>query len=436
MVGKLNRILIYLSEEELVFAKVSGERLVTSLRVLRRESSVEILAEKAKPFIQGKGPFILVLPRSMALQRSFEFESREPEAFQQKLQEVLPYRLDEMAYAAAQESSGSDSSSVTLVSMPEKSVKDHLFFLAQLGFEHVDEIVTEDQGLWWIARSLHPNKRVLALDLQPKKGVATFSQGNQLYFSRDYVCETPGSFEEVAEDFMRELSILLLECGKKPETLLLTGEVGPSLKGRLEAQFEMAAEAVVKPQAWNRIETSLFGVATKSHAFALSLLPKEKKIKKWQKSRVKLLTSTGILLLLFVLMMVGVFELQSLKLRRAVEKTQSKIAAIQPEIREVNQMLEDIEKRQRTSQRNAELLELLTYLSLEIPDVITLREFRLDQGMLLLKGESPAYAYLTDVVGILENSKILSEVSLEHSRIRKRLSEDFFEFEVSGQWKV
>ena len=81
-------------------------------------------------------------------------------------------------------------------------------------------------------------------------------------------------------------------------------------------------------------------------------------------------------------------------------------------------------------------LELLKSLAQKLPSSVRLRELRVEGKDFLFKGESPSHGLLSETVEAFSGMKdFLEESKLGETRARKRLNEDYFEFEVVGKWK-
>ncbi len=74
-------------------------------------------------------------------------------------------------------------------------------------------------------------------------------------------------------------------------------------------------------------------------------------------------------------------------------------------------------------------------LAERLPGSVRLKELQAEGKSIVFQGESPSHALLTEAMQVLDKMDGVKEAKLEHARLRKRLNQDFFEFEVTAQWQ-
>ena len=115
----------------------------------------------------------------------------------------------------------------------------------------------------------------------------------------------------------------------------------------------------------------------------------------------------------------------------AIEKNSRQLAG---EARGVREMADSLAKIHRSARSKHRLLIFLNHLAEQVPGSIRLKEIQIEENSFVFRGESPSQVFLTQTVQVFEANREISEIKLEHTRLRKRLNREFFEFEVSGKW--
>jgi hypothetical protein len=122
-------------------------------------------------------------------------------------------------------------------------------------------------------------------------------------------------------------------------------------------------------------------------------------------------------------------------LGQKAEKLEKELANLTPqvaEVREIARSLHQIEDARNSKER---LLTFIKDIAEHVPASIRLKEFQAAGGDIVFQGESPSHMLLSETVQAFEKSQRIGGVKLEHTRLRKRLNQDYFEFEVTAKWK-
>ncbi len=420
MKGK-KRLIVELRDSNLSLLRLEGERGEKFEKIHLREIPTERLREKVASFTGKKRPpeTLLLLSRSEVIQKEFVLapggETPLRQRLERKLEELLPYSPKEMAWGI---------SGGLLLAIPEKPLKEKLRFLAAIGL-YPDEILTEDQTLFWLLLERKEKSPLLFLEANEERVLSVFCEKGKSFFSRTFP----------SANFIPELSFSLLEKGARPEKILLSGEWGSEARSQIEAHFSCSLEKFEIP-ANGLVPSSLYGASLFGKYPAASLLPKEEKLKKRKEEKEKLLRETLSSFGLFFGTLLLAFLVQLAFGTREINKISREISRLSRELREVKEIRASLELLSKSQASKEGLLEFLKTLAEKTPSSIRLKELRIEGKEFRFKGESPSHGVLSEAVETLSQMSFLEAAKLEETRLRKRLNEDYFEFEVGAKWKA
>lgn len=430
------KLVLELSPSSLTLVFFRGGKIESWERFLLRENSEESLQKSIASFIKGKKfrDSLLLLPRSEVISKELVLTqdngSSLKDLLEKKLESLLPYSPKEMAFGFSFEREGEELKGEVLA-IPEKNLKETLSFLERLGL-HPDEIVTEDEPLLWLLLERKEKGPLLLLDRNEGRLLTLFLKGEKFSFVRTFSHKDHPHLQ----DLLPELSLALLERGARPEKILLSGEWEKDSEEEISKHFRSPFERL-KPEGVGEdgIALSFYGSVHLGKYPLVSLLTREEKIKKWTKERKRLIRDTLASFLLFLssLFLLSYLHLQGLE--REASALDQKLQSLMPQVRETKSILASLEILSHSHASKEKLLLLLKELSQKIPSSVRLKELRIEAKDFLFKGESPSHAYLSETVQVLEKLPMLEGVRLEETRLRKRLNEDYFEFEIKGKWR-
>ena len=389
-----------------------------------------VTGEKTQEFLGRSAPSqtILVLPRSEVLQKEVAFAGPggQGEDLEAKLSQLLPYSPKEMAYSLAVDPSESGVPSKGLLyAIPEEKINRILGSLERSGIA-VAEVVSEDQTLFWLFQDKAQGGPILVFDQTDDRTLFLALKENAILLSRTY------PREEMFKNVLSEASFALLEAGIKPLRAFVSGSIREEDAGALGIPIER-----FKPEEAGGvlIPAALSGAKKWGDSQAISLLPSERKLRDRAKMRNRFLKESlatfGLFIVCFTVLVAS--HLLFLKSKKSLlEKGSRKLASTVLEVRRMTASLAASHEAQRSKER---LLSLLRELSDRAPSSIRLKELQVEDKSIVFQGESPSHTLLTETVQAFEKVQGVQEVKLEHARLRKRLNQDFFDFEVSARWQ-
>jgi len=402
----------------------------------------DALVSKVKSFLGNIKPSetILILPRSEVLQKELAITPAESlrENLEIKITQLLPYSPKEMAYSLAVHSNRG-----LLYAIPEQKIKEILDFLAKAGIT-TDEVVSEDQTLFWLFQNKTTNSVTLVLNPTSERTLFLAFKENTILLSRVYPPE------EEFKNILSEISFSLLDAGVKPAKAIIAFEKTvpgspQSLSGDLSAHRllkEITTTLEIPAEIYQRetlegsmLPPALLGAKHWGKSPVISLLPSHEKLKKREQKKNRLLkeifAAFGVMIFCFSFLAVShLFFLKHKKMQ--LEKEILKQAAAVTEIRQITDSLDAIHEAENSKDR---FLLLLQELAARLPGSVRLKELEVEGQSIVFQGESPSHALLAEAVQVLEKIEGIQEAKLEHARLRKRLNQDFFDFEVTAQWQ-
>jgi Tfp pilus assembly protein PilN len=385
----------------------------------------ESLASKIRDFNNAKASqVILLIPRSEVIQKEMILSGKTKESLESTLVQLLPYAPREMAYSIALNPSD-ESTRGLLYAIPEQKIKEILTFLEKIGLS-VDEIVSEDQAIFWLFKHKASAGPIVILDQTPQRLLFLSIKENALLLSKVFPPE------EDLKNVLQEISYSLLEAGIKP-TKVISSNL--SKDNELSKLLEIPSEQF-EPESLREtiIPTVFSGAKLWGTDKTISLLTNEQKIEKRNQKQRKLLNEIlmafGAFLVSFSLLIGSHLFLLDQK-RILLEKKNQKILSDVMQVRRMTEFLALLHRAQASKQR---LLGLLKNMAERVPGSIRLRELQLGSNSITFRGESQSHAFLTETVQVFEKMEGVKDVKLEYARLRKRLNEDFFDFEVTARW--
>jgi len=388
------------------------------------------IASKIKEFFGKCVPAesILIIPRSEVLQKEMAFTRAESQRadIESQLTQLLPYAAKEMAYSIALDStSEAQPSKGLLYAIPQEKIRKILALLEGLGIS-IDEVVSEDQALFWLFRDKAVPGPVLVFDQDSERTLFLALKENSILLSRTY------PYEEPLKNVLSEVSFSLLESGVKPVRAFVSERISEEVSGVLGLPVEsFKAEAF----EGKYVSSALSGAKARGALPPISLLPNERKIQKRGQRQNRLLKEGlavfGLFIICFTLFSAS--HLFILKSKKAMLENESrKIAPAVAEVRQMSASLDAVHEAERSKER---LLSLLREFARRVPSSIRLKELQIEGRSIVFQGESSSHALLTETVQVFEKIEGVKEAKLEHARLRKRLNQDFFDFEVTARWQ-
>ena len=370
---------------------------------------------------------LLVMDRSGVIQKEMSLSGAGniKENFESALSELLPAHK-EMAYGRLPWDSALNGKGL-LYAIPEKKIKEMLDSLVHLGV-CPDEVVTEDQCLSWLFQdhNISPSP-FLVVDKTKDRVLFTAIQNKNVVFSGAY----PNAHESY-ENIFSEMSFSLLQINFKPEKIILSGmdeEEKIKAAGFFEAPIAFLGNGAGEWPA------SVSGLKFWGKFPCASLLPKELKIIKWRKNQKERFRGfvLGLLFLVAALVLFGTSHLMVVEHRAAtIDRETQKIL---PEVNHLRRVSASLNKIKRGDDSKVRVLRLFAELAQRISPSIRLKELQADEKDIIFQGESPSHTFVSDTAQEIEKMEGVREVKIEHTRMRKRLNQDYLEFEITAKWK-
>lgn len=405
----------------LLFSGAGRDTVLETL--LLRETSDEALRERVASWLGGRRirQTLLILPRSEVLQK---------EMTEEPLSGILPYRTSEMAYGIMS-GGGRNQSKNLLMALPEKKLLQWLGPLKEWGVVP-DEIITEDQSFAWVLAEKNQSAAVLGIEQDEERILCVCLKEGRLLFSRAFrSLEGDPDLQEI----LQELSLALLEAGQKPERAVLAGANAQRFQSRIQNHFQIPVE-FLEAGGHPEIPASLRGAALLEKHGPLSLLPNAEKVKKWirikkKQAREIIALFSGCLIGLALALGIhqGLVKMQLEKISREIQE----LAPQAQQLKEMTGMLALLHEFQSSKEG---LLDFLAAVSSGMPSSVKLRELGIEGKNFYFKGETSLHGAIPETVQLFEKSGKVQGARLENTKLRKRLGEDYFEYEVSGQWKI
>lgn len=369
---------------------------------------------------------LLVIGRSGVIQKEMVFSGAVnlQESFEAVLAELLPSHK-EMAYGSLVWSENNLEGKRLLYAIPEKKLKDILDSLTKIGIA-VDEVVTEDQCLSWFFQSKSISEElVLAIDRTVERTLYIVLKGKSIVLSGAYTQD----YENEGNVFS-EISFSLLQSGLKPVKVILSG-MTPDEKAKAASFFEFPLNI----EEQRELPISTLGARHWKNFPIASLLPKEQKLQKWtrsRKDRIKHFITANIVFIatLFLFGTTHLFFMQNKNsaLARQVDN-------LMPEVIQLKKISVKLQKVHQAEESKRRVLGLFSEAAREVSPAIRLVELQINEKDIVFRGESPSHTLVSDTAQNCEKIKLIQDVKIEHTRMRKRLNQDFLEFEITAKWK-
>ena len=183
------------------------------------------------------------------------------------------------------------------------------------------------------------------------------------------------------------------------------------------------------------IPESLLGARNFGKHPHTSLLPADLKIEKWKIQLLNRLKMAAASAGIFALACTLAAACHLFFLNRENLKLESEILKMGAEMREVKEMASSLNKIRKAEASKKKILDFMKEIAEKMPASAHVIELQIEDKCLIFKGEGPSHSVLSEAVQVFEGISILSEAKLERTRLRKRLNQDYLEFEVSAKWK-
>ncbi len=392
-----------------------------------RESPEEILKERIRAFLgkQAACEALVVLGRQQVILKELAFSSHgnAKENLENSLAVILP-AYKEMAYGRLAAPGAGAKERGLLYAIPEKKVKEITVFLERLGLM-ADEVVSEDQCLLWLFQESANSGPLLVIDKCQDRQLFIVVHEKEMLFSGAYAPEYD-DFQSIFED----ISLSLLPRNIKPVKTILCGV--NDIQGREIGGYFQAPTENFLPGTFSPV---LLGAARHGQGPLASLLPAAQKVSKWVKKQKTLLRNSSAAFLLFTASFGLVLTAHLAFLNAKESKLARQNHKLAPEALKIKEMARTLQKIEEARSSKQRPLDLLKELAQNSSPSISFREFQSDEGTVVIRGESSSNLVLNQTVEMIERTPFLKDARLEHTRSRKRLNQDFFEFEITAGWK-
>ncbi|MCM8774971.1 MAG: hypothetical protein NC930_01245, partial [Candidatus Omnitrophica bacterium] len=398
-------VVIYVQEDSLWIAFVQGNRVRKYERILLHETPEEDVRRRVHSFLGGQrySRTILILSRTSVLQKQIVLESIPSESLQrvldEKLEEVLPYPPDEMAYGFLIKGESKGVSGI-LLAIPEKHVRGMLNFLSRVGLDP-DEIVTEDQALFWLSAKCAGTEDVLIIDQIEERFLAVFTRAGEMTLSRIFL-KTGLDDGCMGADRLGEISLIFLEAGWKPVKIILTGLWNAEAVSEISRHFRQTVEILEVPGKIRNFPSLMTGASLIDRYPAISLLPMREKLKKRHQNFFDDIGRLVVSVAIFLCVLVLVFSFHLFVQKKALDRLGKERARLCPEAEKFKRIMELLASAETARLSKEKVLVLLKQLNSSIPGVIRFKELAIDGKDFIFQGESPSHSLLVDTVQKLD----------------------------------
>lgn len=405
--------------------------------VFLRETPEEVAKSKVRDFLEDKSYqeilFILgrseVLQKELALERSASISIKESLEF--KIREVLPFQPDEMAYGISLTPERSRYQGL-LYAIPERHLHQNLFFLQGLGIRPT-EIITEDQPLCWLLQRAEKKGPLLLLYQDEESFIFLLSENERLQLSRVY----PRKSQDVQglDEMLKEISLTLLQANVSPGKVFLAGVWSANHSEEVLDHFHLPLEKIQIPQVFRPPGPVFYGATFFCEHAVISLLPKEEKIQRWWKGRYKKIRHVFVLWGFFFSAVTLAFCFQLLHRDASLQKITGELRQKETEAQKIQAIKDSLEKAREAQSSKDRVLRFLKAMATRMPVGIRFKNLEIERQGFRFEGEAATHASISETVQVLNDLAEIKDAKLERTNLRKRLNEDYFEFEVSGLWK-
>ncbi|MBI3317260.1 MAG: hypothetical protein HYZ85_04580 [Candidatus Omnitrophica bacterium] len=427
--NKKERLIVSYRPDSLALLKVEAKGGMIFEKIFLREMPEAIVKAKVQSFVGSSKleETILALSRSEVLQKELVLTGPSENLrgrLQEKISELLPYSAKQMAFGISLEEE-KDAANGILMGLPERNLREILDQLAEFSILPT-EIITEDQSLYWHFLEKGENGPTLLLYGEEGKVVAIFISKRRLYFSRVFAGPT--------EDMAEEISLLLLERAAKPQKIFVLGQWDKASLEGVTRHFSIPIEKL--PVSDESIPAVLYGAKFMDRHAPLSLLPHAEKLLKKQrtvKRTFRELILTGLAVFFAFIL---AFSLKAYSENVRLSQMESEILRLKPEIEKLKEIRSRVQLIETSQNSKANVLEFLKSMAEKISPKVVLRKLEIKGADFLFKGECPSHQILSETVKTMEEIEGLHEIKLERTGLRKRLNEDYFDFEITGKWQL
>lgn len=416
---------VYWENKQIHLMSFSEGHAGETVSIFLHECLENTLKKKIEEYLLGKRfrKTILILQRSVVIQKEIVLQGG-AEALKSAIAEKLPYASEEMAYGI---SLGDKSSKGLLYAVPEKKLRESLDFLERIGLR-VDEVITEDQVLAWLPDD--STKLFLLLSRDATRDLFLLAKEGRVFFSQSFLRD-----ELNLENIASEIFTAFENGFDKPEAVYFSGEWGEAEIVEIRKNFECPILYLPDTKRSNREAPSvLFGVLRWGKFPWVSLLPTSEKIRIRILEHRKLIKETVFAACLLFGVFFLAFNSHLLFLKQKSARIDQLTAHNAPQLREIKKIASQLRRLDEAESSKEKIISLLKELALRMPSGIKLKDLQAESGGIQFSGESPSQSTLNETVQVFEGIKNLTAIKLEHTRLRKKLGQDYIEFEVNASW--
>lgn len=117
-----------------------------------------------------------------------------------------------------------------------------------------------------------------------------------------------------------------------------------------------------------------------------------------------------------------------------IRKLETELHGLLPGVKATKEIQASLNLLNEAQASKEKLLELLKDSALKLPSQVTIKELSLGPKDFFFKGEGASHGLISETVDIFSHMQPIKEVKLGETRLRKKLNEEYFEFEVTGKW--
>lgn len=431
--------LVHLDGMRMHLAGFEGGEVLKTETLLLHETPEEKLRSSVRAFCGDKpGEILAVIPRSEILQKEVLFAAADSGALKEQLetqlQSVLPFQVNQMAWGLWTEEPCDAKVRGMLFAAPEKKISETLNFLERLGFPLESlELVSEDQVFLWAALARREQGPVLWLDFNSVRLLVIFFRDGKLIYSHSFEgC----SEDKVINEILPELSLKLLEFGVRAEKIWFSGTLSPEARNQLAGYFSAPLSDFTASPSFPAANPVMSGAAQFDRFPYISLLPKQAKLEKRQRTHQKMLRTVALTAAGFAAVFGLLFSVRLAALNGAVKQAEAEIAALVPDKGQAEKVLTAMKHVNTAKASRDTLLRLLHSMALNLSPSIDLQEIRVMDKEFVFRGRSASYNSISETVAVLEENSFLEKIQLQGTRLRRQGMDKFLEFEVRGQWQI
>ena len=455
---------IDISDGFIKLVAISSDKSERSLYVL---DSAELKTDKDKDIAKeirslisknrlGKSQLYASFPRHLVTIRNVRLPTMYEEEIKNMadLQAIkyVPYSREEMVVDYKTIETTKDGyTDILLILAQKKSVDRYVEIFKYAGIP-VEKTALSSEGLlnWYLKFQLDDRKPTALIDLDRLHTHIQIARNKKLLFSRSVSFDTvdPDSDRNI---LLREIRLsfdsFLKEQDEKVSRIILSGseDYTSHLSSFLADSLSMSCERLkqlqdiktkdVPGKSLQQLKvasyTYLLGIALEPERLTVNLLPRDIIERRKETTLKNELIKTAVLFLSVLAAAFGITEKKMNDKKLYLRKINTRLKAIEPEVRRLSKLKENIELIQNQLMFKGSSIDIIRELYSILPKDISLTLFEFEnKNRILLRGTTKELSVVFDLLPILEKSPHFENVKINYATKRTFKKQEFADFEI------